>query len=164
MFPIFSPLGFMGLAHESRLECFLTFIASICWSLNNLVLAPLPLEVQSWKKMMEFHHLLNFNWCYKPRVLFTSGREWPQADRIASSSFLRTWFSCCTLVRDEQGQFCLLSVLYPLLGSLRLDLFTWVGSFRLGCVHPTKSRTHVAMDFPSSWTFISKYYLGFKSR
>ena len=25
----------MGLAHESRLECFLTFIASICWSLNN---------------------------------------------------------------------------------------------------------------------------------
>ena len=28
--PNFSPLGFMGLAHESCLERFLTFIASIC--------------------------------------------------------------------------------------------------------------------------------------
>ena len=48
MFPIFSPLGFMDIAHESRLERFLIFIVSICWSLDNLVLAPLPLEMQSW--------------------------------------------------------------------------------------------------------------------
>ena len=45
--PNFRPLELMGLAHESHLERFLTFIISICWSLNNLVLAPLPLEVQS---------------------------------------------------------------------------------------------------------------------
>ena len=44
--PKFSPLGLMDLAHESCLEHFLTFITSICWSLNNLVLALLPLEVQ----------------------------------------------------------------------------------------------------------------------
>ena len=48
MFPIFSPLGFMGLAHESHLEHLLTFIASICWSLYNLVSTALPLDVQSW--------------------------------------------------------------------------------------------------------------------
>ena len=48
MFPIFSPLGFMDIAHESRLERFLIFIVSICWNLDNLVLASLPLEVQSW--------------------------------------------------------------------------------------------------------------------
>ena len=130
--PNFSPCRIHGLYTRITSWTFLTFIALICWSLNNLVSAPLPLEVQSWKRMMEFHHLLNFSWCYKPRVLFTSGREWPQADGITSSSSLRTWLSCCTLVRDEQGLFCLLSVLYPLLGSLRLDLFTCVGSFRLG--------------------------------
>ena len=43
--PNFPPLGLIGLAHEPRLERFLTFITSICWSLNNLVSAPLPLEV-----------------------------------------------------------------------------------------------------------------------
>ena len=45
MFSIFSPLEFMGLAYESRLKSFLTFIASICW---NLVSTHLSLEVQSW--------------------------------------------------------------------------------------------------------------------
>ena len=110
---------------------------------------------------MKFHHPLDFSWYYKPRVLFTSGREWPKVDGTTSSSSLRTWFSCYTLVRDEQGLFCLFSILCLLLGSLRLGLFIWASSFGSGCVHPTKSTTNVVMGFPSSWTFISKYSLDF---
>ena len=54
----FSPLGFMGLVHESCLDHFLTFIASIYWSLDNLVLALLPLKVWSWGRSWSLFILL----------------------------------------------------------------------------------------------------------
>ena len=37
---------------------FLTFIASICWSLDNLVSAPLPLELQFWGRSWSLFILL----------------------------------------------------------------------------------------------------------
>ena len=59
--PNFPHLGFMGLVHESHFKHFKHFLTSICQSLNNLVSAPLPLEVQFLGKMMEFHDSLGFS-------------------------------------------------------------------------------------------------------
>ena len=116
------------------------------------------------RKMMEFHHSLDFSWYHSPRALFTSSKGWQKADRTDPSSSSKTWFSCRGLqLYFGQGWTragCSLSILCLLLGFFGLGLLTWAGSFRLGCVHPTKwtSTTHVAMSFHSSWTFISKYF------
>lgn len=46
------------------------------------------------RKMMEFHHPLDFSLYDSPWVLFTSGRGWQKTDGTAPSSSLKTWFSC----------------------------------------------------------------------
>ena len=128
--PNFSPLGFMGLVHESRLECFLTFLASICWS---LVSAPLPLEVQSWGR-----------W-WSPFILLTSadmialghyscqaeggrklmGQPLVPSQRLGSL----VWVPSCSFWLGMNKD-CL-----PTLLCLLLVFFAWACSHGLGCVH-----------------------------
>ena len=145
--PKFSPLGLTGLVHESCLDHFLTFIASIYWS---LVSAPLPLEVQSWGR-----------W-WSPFILLTS------ANMIALGHCSRQVESD----RKLMGQ--------PLVYSQKFGSLVWVlscsfwlgmnkgcsplppvGVFCLGLLSWAGLCAHIAMGFHSSWTFISKYFLGF---
>ena len=118
------------------------------------------------RKMIKFHHPLDFSWYHNLWALFTSGRGWQKVDGTTSSSSSKTWFSCKGLqLYLGQGWTragCLSSVLYLLLESFGLGLLMWAGPFGLGCVHPTKSAstTHVAMGFHPPWTFIISKYFG----
>ena len=86
---------------------FLTFIASICWDLDNLVLAPLPLEIQSrgrwWSSIIlqTSNDMIALRHCScqveGDRKLMGQPLVHPQ--RLGSL----VGVSSCFLVRDEQG-------------------------------------------------------------
>ena len=127
--PKFSPLGLMGLVHESCLDHFLTFIASIYWS---LVSAPLPLEVQSWGRWWSPFILLT---SADMTVLGHCSRQAGGGKKLMGQSLVHSqrlgslvWVSSCLLA----SYLCVL---------------TWAGL----CAH-------VALGFHSLWTFISKYF------
>ena len=145
--PNFSPLGFLGLAHESRLECFLTFIASICWS---LVLAPLPLEVQSrgrwWSPfiLLTLADITTLGHCSRQaeggRKLM--GQPLIYSQRLGSL----VWVPSCSFWLGMNKD-CFAHSPLPHAGVFCLGLLTWAGLW-----------AHVAIGFHSSWTFISKYF------
>ena len=134
--PKFSPLGLTGLVHESCLDHFLTFIASIYWS---LVSAPLPLEVQSWGR-----------W-WSPFILLTSAdmtalghcsRQAGGGKKLMGQSLVHSqrlsslvWVSSCFFwLGMNKG--CLPTLLCFLLVFFCLGLLTWAGLY-----------AHVAMGF-----------------
>ena len=115
---------------------FLTFIASICWSLDNLVSAPLPLEVQFWGKSWSLFILLTL------------------ADMTA--------FGHCS--RQAEGGRKLMW--QPLVHSQRLGSLVWVSScllvsclcFLLGLAHMSWVVCTCCYGLSFLMDFISKYF------
>ena len=93
----FFPFRIHGLGTWIMSWMFLIFIVLICWSLDNLVSASLPLEVQSWGIMMESLYPFDFSWYDSPSTLFTSGRGCQKIDGTALSPFSKAWFPCMSL-------------------------------------------------------------------
>ena len=118
---------------------FLTFIASICWSLDNLVSTPLPLEVQFWGRSWSLFILLTstdmtaLGHCSRQaeggRKLM--GQPLVHSQRLGSF----VWVSSCPFWLGMNKD-CL-PTLNPLppTSVFFLGLLTWAGSLGLSCVH-----------------------------
>ena len=110
---------------------FLTFIASICWDLDNLVSAPLPLEIQSWGRW--WTSLIILQTSADMTALEHCSRQVESGRKLMGQPLVHpqrlgslVWVSSCFLVKDEQGLVAHFQAAFWGVGTLlNFNTFSW---------------------------------------